>query len=667
MRKLILIILFFSSGFLFGQNLKTIDFSIIDTTVNLGDNFYEYCSGLWLKNNILPAGSHRYGFYDIAEKETKNKLLGVMENCASKLNKDADNIEQILGIFYLSGLDTNNIEKLGISAIKKQIKIIEDISTLKDLTQAIAYFQLIGINPLFEIYNYTNWEVRGTHFLYLKQTELSLPQKKYYLDAKYKNERDELKSFVSEMFSYVGTSSEKSRQNAELVLKIETRLANNAQTSRELRNSHNNFHLFSYSKLDRKYNNFFWQEYFKLLEITEKKTIIGQPEYFEEINKMISEISIDEWKIYFKWRLMYKSSKYLSTEISDKYYKYKSKIEGYEIKKASTEFFVMQTINKILPNATGHIYCKLYFDEKTRTGVEDIINNLKKAYINRIDENVWLSEASKVKAIHKIDSFVFKIGGPEFSFLNYFNIQMSKKEFIQNIFVANSFATKKRLMKCGKKIEKKEWNVTAQSTNAWYTASRNDITIAAGAINLEFNVDYEKAYNYGTFATTIAHEMTHALDNTGRLYNSEGKRKNWWTKNDKNRFYLLSKKLITQYNAYHLIDTFYVNGGATLGENIADLGAVNIAYDAFLLATENEVQPIINGFTAKQRFFIADAQKWRDILSDELKKEYSLYYEHSPPKDRCNGIIYNIDEFYETFEIKTGLLFREKENRITIW
>ncbi len=667
MRKLTLIILICLPAFLFGQNIKTIDFSIIDTTVAQGDNFYEFSCGLWLKNKILPEGRHRFGFYNIAEKENNIKLLLLMENCANKLNKDADSIEQILGTFYLSGLDTNSIEKIGISAINKQIKIIDDISTSNDLTKVFAYFQLIGINPLFEIYNYTNWEIWGTHFLYLKQTAFSLPEKKYYLDAEYKNERDELEKYISKMFITAGIDTLTSQQNAKLVLKIETRLANNAQTSRELRNSHNNYHLFSYRKLKRTFNNIHWLEYFKLLEITEKKAIIGQPEYFEEINKMISEISIDEWKIYLKWCLIYKSSKYLSKEFSDEYYSYKSKIEGSDVKKASTELFVMQTINETLPNATGHIYCNLYFNDKARNEVNDIINNLQKAYINRIENNIWLSEKTKEKAIHKINNFVFKIGGPEFSSLNCSNIQLSKNEFIQNIFRANSFATKQRLNKSGKGIEKKEWYVTAQSVNMWYTVSRNEITIPAGMINAEFDVDYEKAYNYGTLATTIAHEMTHALDNTGRFYNSEGKRKNWWTKNDEKIFNLLCEKMITQYNAYHLIDTFYVNGKNTLGENIADLGAVNIAYDAFLLASENEVQQVINGYNAKQRFFIADAQKWRDILSDELKKEYSLYYQHSPPENRCNGVIYNIDGFYEVFKIKTGLLFQEKEKRVTIW
>ena len=672
MRKFFLtIICIFSCEFLFGQNLKTIDFSLIDTTISPADNFYKFASGIWLENNSIRDGCHRFGFYDLAQIKINNQLNQIMKNCVDNSNFDSDNIERNVGNFSLSGLDTIKTEQVGLNAINKQIEIIEKISGLKDLTEVLAYFQLSGIYPLFEIFNYKYWDVRGTHYPYLRQADLSLEVIEHYFEDKFKDKKEYLRKFISDILILTGIDSNTAEQYADLIITIETRMAKKSQSENRLSNSHKNYNLFTLEKLKDNYNNIFWNEYFQKIDVTETKAIIGQPEYFKEINKMLSEISLQEWKIYLKWRLLFKSAKYLSEDFSSRFYKYKRIIKSYDFKNDNREMFVMKTINKTLPNAIGHLYCKFYFKKDARIEVVKIIDNLRKAFAIRIKHNKWLSKKGKKVTTKKLNKIEFKIGGPKIETDLYSKLFLSQDSFIQNIFVAKEFETKLRLKKCGNKIQKTEWPVTAQSTNAWYGASRNDVTIPAGNINQLFNVNYDMAYNYGTFASSIAHEITHSLDNQGRLYDSDGEYIDWWEfwgkwkSSDVVKFNSLCKKLEKQFSSFVIIDTLKVNGKLTLGENIADLGGLNIAYDAFILAVNHDNEIENNSYSAKQRFFIAFAQKWRDLLSDKLKEYYAAYYMHSPPKYRTNGIVYNIDSFYEAFKINNGTFF--KEEKIIIW
>ena len=673
MRILIIFGLLVLSNLLFAQNINTCDFSIMDETVNPGDDFYRYSSGRWLDNNSIPLNKHRFGYFDIAKKRIETQLNDMMKICVEKAKNEKNHIENLVGIFYQTGLDSVRINDMKFRLVEKQMIQIDNISNLKDLSEVFAEFQLSGINPFYEIHDYKYWEVRGTHHLYLRQSQLSLEQRKYYLDENYSDIRDLLNKLVKEYFTEAGVDRKIVESNADLILEIETRLAKNYQTENELSNFRKNYNIFSQRKLKKKFKNIKWDYYFQKLEIVDDKIIIGNPKYFEELNNMLSEISLEEWKVYLKWKLLFKTAKYLPGNLSEKYYELKKQINSYEIKTTDYEISIMEAINKSLPQAIGYLYLKYYFDENISKEINKMMKNLKSAFINRIENNEWLSEKAKNLARKKITTMDCKIGGPNINLENYSKLSLSKSNFIQNLFSSKAFETKIRLKKCGNNILDSEWTVNAQSTNAWYGVNRNDITFPAGNINLLFEINAEKAYNYGTLAPTIAHEMTHSLDNTGRLYDSNGKYIDWWDfenkwrRSDVKKFNYISKKLVEQFENYEQNESLKVNGNLTLGENIADLGGLNIAYDAFFQISKNEKQIFINGYSPKQRFFISYAQKWRDLLSDDLKVLYAKYYMHSPPEFRTNGIIYNIDEFYKAFEIQNGKLFLNKKERIEIW
>jgi putative endopeptidase len=651
-------------NYLAGQEIKPIDLSIVDSSIQPGDNFYKFCSGNWLNTTQLPSDKHRYGFFDIAEKETSNKIHLLIQKCANSQNANENHLQNNIGNFFLSGINTKKINELGKLAITKQLEMIENISNYTDLTEVIAQFQLYGINPLFKIYDYSYWEVNKNHYLYLRQSELSLPNK-YYNNSSYKKEQKILKQYIADLFIIEGTNPETSQKYSNIVFQIESQLAQNSYTESELRVFGKNFNQYSIQKLENKFNHIDWEIYLNTLNIKDKKIIIGQPAYFDEINNLLSSTSIRDWKVYLKYRLLFKSAKYLSANFSDRNNTFIEDIYGTNTSNLNNESFVIKTINNSLPNLIGHIYSEEYLDEESIIEIKTIIKNLQSAFIQRIEDNDWLSGKAKLNAITKIKLMTFKIGGPELDKKLYDNLNLSKEEFLQNIFLSNKVETNILLNRCGKPKKNSEWSVTAQSTNAWYSSTRNDITIPAGNINQLFNKNYDNAYNYGTFATTIAHEMTHGFDNIGRNYDANGNMKNLWTLKDEKHFKNLSLQLINQYNEVHLIDNYYVNGNATLAENIADLGGVNIAYDAFVLSlNNNKTETNIN---QKQQFYIAFAQKWRDILNSETKKSYALYYQHAPPEARCNEVLYNIDSFYDSFNIKSGKKYKKESERITIW
>jgi len=596
--KNFIIILFLCSGvILSAQAVNSIDYSIIDTSIDPGDNFYRYASGLWLDNNSLSENQSRFGFFDLAQNQTNSELISLMQT-------SDDPLQNLISTFFTSGMDSTSITLTEISAITPQIEIIQDISTITDLTQVLAYLQLIGVNPLFEIYSPKYWELRGTHYLYLRRSS----------------------NILSE--------------NPEL--EISQKLA------QDIPPPPSNYNLYSIKKLQRAFPNIQWEEYFEVLQIKVKKAVIAQPAYFELINDLLAEYSIDEWKTYLQWILLQYASSITKNHPDQK-------------------LFVMQTIASCLPDLTGHLYTQSYFSNETFKEVQNIVTNLQTAFKKRIAEKDWLSSATKKKAEEKIDNFTFKIGEPDFNEADYDNLQIDEYSFIQNVFNSCKFNTIMELQKCGEKVKKEEWAVPAHSANAWYSINRNDITLPAACINQLFSPHNDTATNYAMLGITVAHEMTHSLDNTGRLYNTEGKYKKWWKKAEIRHFDEFTQELIKQSGNYVIIDTLHMNGKRSAGENIADAGGLNIAWDAYNIATVNDTSTIIKGYTPDQRFFLAYAQKWRDILSDELKRSYAAGYYHAPPDYRTNGNVYNITDFYKAFNISSGKLYKEEKDRLIIW
>ena len=514
----------FFGTLLLGQNMNTINFDIIDPSTNPADDFYRFCSGKWLDDTTLPSDRERFGFFDTVNKKTEMELLLLMKSF------DEDDInQQKLSRFYESGMKVRNQNQIVFSDITEQIEQIDSITNKEDLWRVIANFQLIGVNPLFEISFPKYWFFRGAHYLYLNQTNLSFENLTYYSEEKHQTKRDSFKNEITNTLILLDYSNKNASDFADKLLYIEKQLALKSQLEPKLSKNYLNYNLYKAKKLKKKFPNIFWSTYFDELKLSEKKTIIGQPQYFEEINKLIGELSIDDWKAYFKWKLCKESEKYIHYKATD----------------SEQSLFVAKTISKYLPIIVGNQYVKYYFTQEDEQNVLEIISNLKSAFIDRIQSKNWLSEKTKKEAVDKITTLDFKVGGPKLPVFDNSLLKIDSENFVQNVFNSRKFEALLKLQKAGQEIKDSEWFVDSHSTNAWYSVNRNAITLPAGNINQIFNSDYEKAYNYGVFAPTIAHEMTHSLDNTGRLYTSKGKYKNWWKKDEIVQFNSLSDKLIS--------------------------------------------------------------------------------------------------------------------------
>nr|NQU90804.1 M13 family metallopeptidase [Bacteroidota bacterium] len=654
MRIIKLILCFFLSlNIVFSQESKTIDFDILDTTISPDVDFYRYCSGKWLDTAQIPEGYSRYGFFDMMEAKIDRQLINLMQYVPKTLNDKNDSLHAMINKFYQSGMDTVQLRKQGILAIEKQLSLIKNIQATGQLVEVIAYLQLIGINPVFEIHQPKYWELRGIHYLYLRQTNL------YVQDGANNNEGPLIENSMK-LFQWCGYQTEEAREKSNAAVQIEKELSLKAQSEDDLYDFINNYNLFTIKKLDKEYGSINWEAYLNRLGLNSKsKVIIGQPEYFKQVDHLIATIPIDKWKSYLEWKLLMGSSKYMGKDFRQVADQIQNQYFNSGKPEVSRELFVMKTICRALPATMEQLYALAFFDENTQHEVGVMVENLRKAFIQRIEQNQWLDESTKDKAKLKIENINFKIGAPPMKVCEIPYPDIPDENFIQNIFNARTFHVKCQFTKFDKKVEKSDWTVLAFSTNAWYGTSRNDVTLPAGYINQLFNINKDKAYNYGTLGTGIAHEMTHAIDDMGRKYDQEGKYKNWWKITDEKMFNALTKKLTGQYNQYIIIDTIYVNGEQTLDENIADAGGLNIAFDAFVNAVSAVNSDTISGYSPQQRFFIAYGQKWRDLISDETLKKYRSYY-HSLPKYRTNGVVSNSIEFYKAFGLNN-------EGAVIIW
>lgn len=664
--KIILVILF---CFLLiqvgrGQNIKLADYQIIDSTVCPGDNFYQFCSGKWINNNKIPSGKHRYGFYDIADKKIQEQIESVIINSAK--NSSGNKLQSEIGKFYASGMDSNLIEKLGISAIDMQLEMIRNIQSKADIIQVLADFQLSGINPLFQLYDYKYWEILDKHYLYLKQSSFGL-SKEQFSDNNYANEQKVYKKLIKRILELSSENNDTIEKLTDFIYNLESKLSELQYSESELRNFHKNYNLYSIQQASKQYNNIDWNTYLENLNGNIDKFIIAQPKYFDEIDQQFTELTIEQWKVYLKWQLLFSSSAYLSSPFSDTFKEFRNETGKNHVYQEDRNKLTCHIINQSLNEAVGYLYKENNLNEATIKQVEKINESLRKSFIARIEQNTWLSNKAKNNGIEKVNNMNFKIGGPEFNEADYSSLDLSESTFLQNIFACKKTTTRLRLEKCGTPKLNEEWTVSAHSTNAWYSSNRNDITIPAGNINMLFSNKSDVASNYGSFAVNVAHEMTHGFDNTGRNYDANGKFKNLWTRSDEKNFEMLTKALIAEYNNFHLTDSFYVNGKATLSENIADLGAIQIAFDALQNELQKEDLSDDEILKYNQMFFVAYAQKWRDLLSDTLKVYYSKHYQHAPPEARCNLVLYNTDSFYQVFNIQNGKAYKEVSKRISIW
>jgi len=649
-----------------------IEISNIDSTAKPTDNFYQFVNGKWVTNNPIPESESRWGSFNELYEKNMAKLKAILEEAAADKNAAQGSNTQKIGTFYSLAMDSVKLNADGASPLKSEFELIENIKTADDVVKAVAHFHTIGVGPMFSGYIGQDAKISTEYITQFFQGGIGMPDKDYYLktDERFLGIQKAYVEHIAKMFELLGDKKEVAEKNAKLIYQIETNLAKGSMGRVEMRDPEKTYHKKTVKELVELTPNFNWNTYLSAIGINNiENVIIGQPDFFMALNAEIKRVSINDWKTYLRWHLIDGASSKLSDDFVNEHFNFYGKtLLGTPALKLRWKRSLEAT-DKSLGDVLGQLFVQKHFPEESKKRVNEMVDNLTASYEERIKKLDWMSEETKKQALDKLHKIMRKLGYPD-NWKNYASLEIKNDSYVENFFRANNFLFKDMVSKLGKPVDKTEWLMTTPTINAYYNSSLNEIVFPAGIMQpIFFNPDADDAVNYGCMGAIIGHELTHGFDDEGSQFDGDGNLKNWWTEEDKAKFKAKTDVLVKQFNDLVAIDDLHVNGELTLGENIADLGGLTIAYYALKKSMEGKPEVgKIDGFTPEQRFFMSWAQGWRINMRDAYLRNMIQTNPHSPGNFRANIPLSNMQEFYDAFGVKEGdKMFRPKAERAEIW
>jgi len=649
------------------------DIQNMDTTIRLGDDFFNYANGNWLKNNPIPADKNSRSTFEELFERSRHDIREIIEEAAATKDVQAGSNTEKIGTFYNSGMDSVSIEKQGISPLKMFFDKIDSIRNIADVQSVGAFFQIYQISPFFFLFSNQDSKNSTSVIAQCYQAGIGLPERDYYFnnDESTKKIRGKYLIHLTKMFELLKDEPTVAEKNAGTIMKMETRLAKASFTNVENQDPQKTYNKVTIEGLNKLAPDINWKSYFTQVGYPQLPEVnIFQPGFMKELNSMMKTVPVDDWKTFLRWQLINSTAAYLGKEFVDQNFDFYNRTLSGQEKMEPRWKLVLDVTSNALGESIGQLYVKKYFPPVAKQKMTDLVMNLKKSLKQRIENLTWMGPQTKLEALAKLDKMGVKVGYPD-KWRDYSGLAISSKSYVLNVLNSQAFEFRYSMDKVGKPVDPTEWGMTPQTVNAYYNPNRNEIVFPAGILQPPFfNLDADDAVNYGAIGMVIGHEMTHGFDNMGRQFDKDGNLRDWWTKEDSKAFEDHTAMLVDQYNHYDVLDSTYVNGKLTLGENIADLGGATVAYNAYKLSLEGKEAPKpIDGFTDYQRFFLSYAQIWRNNMRDEELRKRVKTDVHSPAKVRINGVVYNMPEFYATFpDIKPGdKLFRPVEQRPVIW
>ena len=665
----------FSQSQTINQNGVGINVENLDLSLNPNTDFYGYSNGSWLKNNPVPPEYSRWGSWHVIINKNEEVLKQILTNAAASSSLTKGSNLQKLGDFYYSAMDSVTIEKEGINPLKEDLARIDAIQSKEDFQKVFSYMKSFRSGGLFSLFAGQDDKNSRNVVLNLFQSGLGMPEKDYYLkdDDRSKKLRDEYMKFMSKLFTLMGNDEMAAMNTARKIMDIETRLAKNSMSRVDMRQAEATYHSMKLDELKALMPDFSWDILFNELGLTDNSVfdngiIVGQPEFMKEVNRMLTDVSIDDWKNYLKWNLIRNSADYLSSDFTNADFDFYSKtLRGVEKRqpkwKESLNF-----VENAMGEPLGQLFVEQKFTPETKAKALEMVNNVKQSFGDRLMKNEWMSEETKKHALKKLSTFVVKIGYTD-KWRDYSGLDIDRSSLLKNVKNASVFNTKFNLNKINKPVDRTEWGMFPQTVNAYYSPSKNEIVFPAGIMQPPFyDPNADDAVNYGGIGAVIGHEITHGFDDQGRKYDADGNLKDWWTADDAAKYKVRSDKLVKQYNGYYVTDSVHVNGELTLGENIADLGGLVTAYYALQKSLEGKEKPLIDGFTPEQRFFLSFSQVWRLNSRPEALRLQVNTDSHSPEKFRVVGTISNMEEFMKAYGGNPGdPMINTGDKRVVIW
>ncbi len=650
--------------------MKAIDIADLDTSVLPAEDFYQYATGGWQKNNPLPAEESRFGSFDLLAKETNIKVKELIQDLASS-EHEKGSVEWKIGAFYNIGLDSVKIEQQGIEPLNKDFERIKQIETEDDVVSQIAYNQRNGISAPFYLYGSSDKDDASMEIAYIYQGGLGLPDRDYYVmdDSRSKEIRKEYKNHIEKMFLLLGDNKSNAKDNADIIMNMETQMAKSSMTRMELRDPHKTKNKLNLKTINENTPNINMALYFELVGLPVPGIInLSQPEFLETLDKMFETYTIENWKTYFRWKLINSTASYLSSDFVNANFDFYVKfLTGAEEQKPRWRR-VLNATNKSLGEAVGQMFVKEYFPPEAKKRMDELVINLKLAFEERILNLDWMSDTTKQKAIEKLHAMNVKIGYPD-KWRDYSGLEITENSYVENVMASNRFDFDYMISKIGKKVDKEEWFMNPQTVNAYYSPNMNEICFPAGILQPPFfYMNADDAVNYGAIGVVIGHEMTHGFDDQGRHYDKDGNLAQWWTDEDAERFNEKTKVLVDRFNEIIVLDTVHANGELSLGENIADFGGLVISYDAMQKAMDGKKVEKIDGFTPEQRFYLAYAKVWAQNIRDKEILRRTKEDVHSLGKWRVNGQLPGLNSFHKAFNVKEDdPMYLVPEKWATVW
>jgi putative endopeptidase len=655
---------------------RALDRANLDTTCAACDDFYTFANGGWLKRNTIPASYPSYGSFEALYDRNEAILHGILDTASRDLNGLPDRQPQKgtntyrVAAYYDACMDTVRLERLGTAPIDAGLRRIAAITNKTELAKAIAALEFsdglapYGISPGPDAKNSDRIIANAG------QGGLQLPDRDFYLKPQYAQILEPYKKHVENMFKLLGDSPDAALANAQAVLRLETKFAEASMDRVSMRDPNNVYHLMTLAEFKAMTPNLDWDAYLAAMKAPPITTVnVMQPEFFKAMNGFVADVPLDDWKALLRWRLVKSRARFLPKRFNDEHFEFNKLLTGQKEQVARWKKCTGNT-DQAMGEALGEEYVARMFSPAAKTRALNMVNNMVAVLGDRIKQLEWMEPATKQEATLKLQSFKKKIGYPD-KWIDYSSLNISQGEYLESQRRTEQFETARNWRKVGKPVDKTEWGMSPPTVNAYYNPSWNEIVFPAGILLPPFfDANADDAINYGAMGAVIGHELTHGFDDQGRQFDSKGNLRDWWTPADAAKYKAEADKVVEQFNAYTVVDSnTHVNGKLTLGENIADLGGLKIAYLALQRDLARKGRPgLIDGFTPEQRFFLGWAQAWRTLQRDEGLKVQVASDPHSPAKWRVNGPLSNMPEFHSAFACKAGDKMVRPENlRARIW
>lgn len=649
-----------------------LDRNDMDLSIKPCTNFFDYAGGNWRKSHPIPAEYSRYGSFEVLIENNERQLHDLIEQLA-KESHPAGSLEQKIGDLYNLAMDSTRRNREGWTPIKGQLEQVAAVKTLKDLTILSGQLGRYGVESYFGIGVGSDMKDSKMNIVGIQQGGLSLGNRDYYLenDEATQKIREAYKQYIVKMFRLVGDDEATAQKKMEAVFNIEMRIAKASKSMVELRDPEANYHKMTFNQLLNDYPGIDWSTLLLCSGFPAISYVdMGQPENIREIEKLMADTPIEDQKAYMAFKVIENASGQLSDDFRNATFDFYGRVMSGTTQDRARWKRAIGAVQGVLGEAVGKMYVEKYFPASSKERMIQLVRNLQKSLGERIKEQKWMSKETQEKALEKLNTFYVKIGYPD-TWMDYSGLTIDpSKSYFENLCQASAFITDYYIQKdVNKPVDRTRWQMTPQTINAYYNPTTNEICFPAGILQPPFfNPEADDAANYGAIGVVIGHEMTHGFDDQGSQFDKDGNLKNWWTEADRKNFEARTKVMADFFSKIEVLPGLYANGQLTLGENIADHGGLNIAFQAFKEATAANPLPEKDGFTPEQRFFLAYAKVWIDNIRDEEIRNRTKNDPHSLGRWRVNGALPHIDAWYKAFNIgKKDPLYVPAKQRVDVW